>query len=169
VDGKFAYHVNFENFRVDGTTINGQSHAVWTSEGPAAEHELNFIAAHTEDYLVILRNGENFEYTSGFVAAENDEAFAILDGAVEASNSIGDVFNADILEPVIVSYACEAQGTFIPVDGLKFYQYNEKELTVDFGDGECDNIYILRSGDRTITIDLGDKWGDEDDTANSVS
>ena len=132
VEGKFAYHVNFKNFRVDGTTINGESHAVWTSEGPATDHNLNFIAAHTEDYLVILRNGESFEYASGFVAAENDEAFAMLEGAVEASNSKGDEFYFDILEPVIVSYACKEIGTFIPVAGLESWQYNEKAFTVDF-------------------------------------
>ena len=167
-DGNFAYHVNFNNFRVDGTTINGESFALWTSEGPAEEHELNFVAAHTEDYLVILENGESFEYQSEFVAAENDEAFAVLEGKVDASNSLGDEFSYDILEPVIVKYTCVMAGTFIPVDGLESYQYNEKEFTVDFGDGACDNIYIIRKGEVTITVDLGENWGDEDDIANSV-
>ena len=52
-------------------------------------------------------------------------------------------FSIEILERLIYYRACAAEGVLIPLQGKKLIKHGERELTVDYGDGACDNIVSL--------------------------
>ena len=45
----------------------------------------------------------------------------------------------------------------IPVAGVKEVVFGDRTYTIDFGDGECDTIVTITTGDETKTIDLSDR------------
>jgi len=63
-----------------------------------------------------------------------------------------------VKEDLVFKRACRgAKIGRIPVAGVKEVTYGDRMFTIDFGDGECDTIVTITSGDETKTIDLSDR------------
>ena len=75
----------------------------------------------------------------------------IIYGTAEGNHRNGRVFYIEILEPLIYDRECASEGTIIPVEGKKLIKHGEREITVDYGDGTCDNVV-------TITNKNGRTW-----------
>lgn len=67
----------------------------------------------------------------------------IIYGTAQGTLCNGRKFYIEIIEPLIYDRACAAEGVFIPVQGVKFIKHGNRELTIDYGDGTCDNIVTL--------------------------
>jgi hypothetical protein len=67
----------------------------------------------------------------------------IIYGTATGTLRNGRGYTIEILEPLIYRRACAASGVIIPVSGKKLIKHGDRELTVDYGDGTCDNIVIL--------------------------
>lgn len=78
----------------------------------------------------------------------------IVYGTAEGNHRNGRGFYIEILEPLVYSHECAQEGIIIPVDGVKLIKHGEREITVDYGDGECDNFV-------TITNKSGKTWRHE--------
>jgi hypothetical protein len=75
----------------------------------------------------------------------------IIYGTAEGNNRNGRGYNIEILEPLVYEHACAGVGVIIPVSGVKLIKNGDREITVDYGDGLCDNIV-------TITNKNGRSW-----------
>ncbi len=63
-----------------------------------------------------------------------------------------------VLEDLIYKRTCRgARKGRIPVAGVKEVVFGDRKFTIDFGDGECDNIVTITSADGTRTINLSDR------------
>jgi hypothetical protein len=63
-----------------------------------------------------------------------------------------------IKEDLVFKRACRnSKRGRIPVAGVKEVSLGERVYTIDFGDGECDTIITITSGDETRTVDLADR------------
>ena len=67
-------------------------------------------------------------------------------------------FSVEILEPLVYSEACAEEGVIIPVEGVKLIKFGNgrRQLTVDYGDGTCDNVVAITNKDgRTWRYEVG--------------
>ena len=80
----------------------------------------------------------------------------IIYGTAQGTLRNGRSFSIEILERLIYDRSCAALGVIIPVQGKKVIKHGERELTVDYGDGTCDNFVTLtnKSG-QTVRYEVG--------------
>ena len=75
----------------------------------------------------------------------------IIYGTAQGSLCNGRGYVIQILEPLVYDRSCVAEGVFIPVQGVKFIKHGDRELTVDYGDGTCDNtVTLTNKNGRTV-------------------
>ncbi len=67
----------------------------------------------------------------------------IIYGTAEGNHRNGRGYYIEILEPLVYERACAAEGVFIPVKGKKLIKHGNRQITVDYGDGTCDNVVTL--------------------------
>jgi hypothetical protein len=79
----------------------------------------------------------------------------LIDGSAEGTMRNGNLYSIEIIETLVYSRACAAAGVMIPVSGKKLIKHGLREVTVDYGDGTCDNIVTLTNKNgRTITYEI---------------
>lgn len=67
----------------------------------------------------------------------------IVYGTAEGNHRNGRGYFIEIIEPLVYSRECKQQGIIIPVEGVKSIKHGARQITVDYGDGECDNIVVM--------------------------
>jgi hypothetical protein len=78
----------------------------------------------------------------------------IIYGTAEGNNRNGRGYVIQILEPLVYDRSCE--DVFIPVSGKKLIKHGEREITVDYGNGECDNaVVITNKNGRSWRFNVG--------------
>lgn len=78
----------------------------------------------------------------------------IIYGTAEGNNRNGRGYIIRILERLIYDRSCE--DVFIPVSGKKLIKHGEREITVDYGNGECDNtVVITNKNGRSWRFNVG--------------
>lgn len=79
----------------------------------------------------------------------------IIYGTAQGTFRNGRGYSIEILEPLVYSRECAAEGVLIPVSGVKFIKHGNRELTVDYGDGTCDNFVTLTNKNgRTVRYEV---------------
>jgi len=86
------------------------------------------------------------------------------DNAAEGTNRHGTSYTMSITTPLVYKAACVLSSkVFLPVSGVKLFTNvdTEKTMTIDFGDGTCDNTFTVsvEGASRTITA-RNDSSGD---------
>ena len=80
----------------------------------------------------------------------------IIYGTAEGNNRNGRGYIIEILEPLVYDRHCAAEGVIIPVKGKKLIKHGDRQITVDYGDGRCDNIVtLINKNGRTKDITVG--------------
>lgn len=80
----------------------------------------------------------------------------IIYGTAQGALCNGRGYVIEILEPLRYDRSCAAEGVIIPVMGVKFIKHGNRELTVDYGDGACDNVVTLTNKNgRTVRYEVG--------------
>ena len=97
--------------------------ATWP-DGRVATRRLHHIREHE-------RNGSNILMR------------LIIYGTATGTNRNGRGYSIEILEPLVYDRKCASEGVFIPVKGKKLIKHGNRQLTVDYGDGTCDNVVTL--------------------------
>ena len=149
-------------------------------KGPGVEHDMKFTLtgyykADFEGHISYHENGEvdttssyigeNFEkdfqinWADGITAtfASNGtvlfdrNGFDVTDHSFSGVNRHGDSYSGTLVETLVYNYDCQSR---IFIDGSEQIQFNEHSALVDFGNGECDNIFTLYLQGVTLIIDL---------------
>ncbi len=80
----------------------------------------------------------------------------IIYGKAQGAFRNGRGYVIEILERLVYDRSCAAEGVIIPVEGVKFIKHGNRELTVDYGDGTCDNIVTLTNKNgRSVRYEVG--------------
>ena len=78
-----------------------------------------------------------------------------ITGAAEGKNRLGVTYTVSIQEPLLFNRACFRERVFIPVSGIKVITTDTRTITVDYGDGACDNgVTITVDGGEPREVDL---------------
>lgn len=117
-------------------------------------------------YAVHFPEGHEFEIngstTIEWIGGQGDDDHSndvlSMTGAYTGESTRGRKVNFTIVEPVIASFPCRAEGNFLRVDGkteLKISNASRVRVrTVDYGDGDCDGIIVITINNKQLTITL---------------
>lgn len=104
------------------------------------------------DGTVVRRVGESVrEWIKGLdTPLERDDDMIQTTGSIHVESSTGDTYDRLITEPLI-----ELEDCHYPVQGIVQYSLNDSMIAeLNYGDGSCDNLTELTTGDQTIEIEL---------------
>lgn len=151
------WSIEFVDYSINGIAITGLRTVTNISEesSDTLVFEIKMQATITwPDGTVVTRNIHRKRHR---VMHDNN----ILDrlivyGTEEINHRNGRGFYIEILEPLVYSEVCAEEGVIIPVEGVKLIKHGKREVTVDYGDGTCDNIVTLTNKDgRTWRYEVG--------------
>lgn len=136
--------VSFEDYSINGIQVEGTRKITVVS-----------VTDSLTVYEVILTGGQ-LSWPDGRVATRevnrrreherNENNLLdrlIIYGTAHGTFRNGRGYSIEILERLIYRRACAAEGVIIPVSGVKLIKHGDRELTVDYGDGTCDNFVTL--------------------------
>lgn len=138
------WSITFENYMINGIEIEGTREVT--------------VVSVTDSLVVydVTLTGGKITWNDGRVAMrevnrrrehERNENNVldrlIIYGTAQGTFRNGRGYSIEILERLIYRRACAAEGVIIPVSGVKLIKHGDRELTVDYGDGTCDNIVTL--------------------------
>lgn len=77
-----------------------------------------------------------------------------VDGFASGVGRRGQEYSMEITQTLVWKVSCVLERVFLPVEGQKRIVRGTRVFEVDFGDGTCDNIFIVTSNGATATVDL---------------
>lgn len=77
-----------------------------------------------------------------------------VEGSASGANRRSKEYTMNILETLVYKKTCTLEGIYMATEGIKVLETDARELTIDFGDGECDRTVTASvSGiSREITV-----------------
>lgn len=148
-----SWTVTFDNYSVNDIKITGDRSITNVTE--AGSQNLRFS---------IFMQSAGLQWPDGDIATRSVEKYrevelddedviqrVIITGSIEGINRLERTYRIDINESLIYRRPCALTGVFLPVSGVKVISLGEREITVDYGDSECDNI-------MTLTNKAGKTW-----------
>jgi hypothetical protein len=79
----------------------------------------------------------------------------IIYGTAQGTFRNGRGYSIEILERLVYTRTCAAEGVFIPVSGVKLVKKGVRELTIDYGDGTCDNtVTLTNKNGRSVSYEV---------------
>lgn len=153
--------ITFQNYFVNNRKITGTIELKNLNR-----NQEGFITATRRliDYTIHFPNGvtytANGSITREWIEGEGDgdprTNVIRITGSYEGISSRGRSHTIDIVEPVIASFPCRAQGGFLRIAGLREIRWTGQQQarirTVYYGDGSCDNKIEVTVNGRSFTI-----------------
>ena len=151
-----VHTITFDGYYVNDNHIEGSKTV--TNIGPDAQGRIQY--AITESIKITMANGKYFERSSsrtrtwvkGYdTPTKADDEYKIT-GTNTTSNSKGYGFNAEITTPLLVSADCDnikaGIAVLVPKNPVK------PQISIDFGDGTCDDLATVTINGKTHIIHL---------------
>ena len=143
--------VTFEEFFIDDVKVEG----VRTHTNTAESRDDN-------PQFAITLSGGKLTFTDGTVASREVDKLrtwiratnplddeVTMEGIASGARRDGVTYSMEILEPIVYKRDCRRARVFVPVAGVKQITSGENVMSIDYGDGTCDNI-------ATVTVNGGE-------------
>jgi hypothetical protein len=120
------------------------------------------------DLTITYPNGERVVFNGSRIrewlaGAGDDDRFNNIyriTGSVQGRWTTGRTFTHEIVEPIIADWSCAAKGNFARVAGVvevtRLGGYKDRKRTVNYGDGDCDNVIVITTFRRTYSLTILD-------------
>jgi len=155
--------ITFENYKVNDAQIEGKIKVSGFSRNSEG-----FLTSTRElvDFKVTFKDGSSFTLngstTRELIEGEDDQIVnnekIRVTGGHNGVSSTGRTFSRVIVEPIIASFACAAEGKFIRVQGTQEITVTNsvvaKTRTIDYGNGDCDNEISIIINGKSYTISI---------------
>ncbi len=147
-----------ENFAIDGRQIEGtrtvENVSPTLNDNPVFHITLTGGKITFLDGTVATREVDRMRRWVRAANPINDE-YHILEGSTaNGVNREGLTYEVTVLETLIYKRNCREGRRFIPVAGVKEIKKGDDVITIDFGDGECDNLVTINFNGRIVTIEI---------------
>ena len=151
-EGSFR-QVTFEDFFVDSTQIEG-TRTITVTEVDTVENTVTFD---------ITLEGGKLTFGDGTTATRESrksrtwfrgQGFATVIGSANGVTREGENYTVEITEELVFRRACWNPGVFVPVSGVKEYTVGEVTSIIDYGEGDCDNVATVTTGDSVEEVEL---------------
>ena len=154
VPGAFR-SVTFENFSIDDVKVEGTRTITNISESLEDNLTFNVVVEGGKltfaDETTIERTVDHIRTWMRANNPINDEA--TLEGSASGKRRDGTSYSVEIIEPLLFKRECRPAAA-LPVSGIKEITWDDSVMTVDFGDGTCDNLVDVTMDGVTETIEV---------------
>lgn len=166
-DNDFVIDYTLENYTYNDIVVTGSAQAIYDFENEAG----NLVYAYESDFVFSWPDGleatDNSSYSTETLFESDDETFFnfynLVTGSGETTFSNGDSYTFQITEPLRSEPRCRYY-----VSGVVVSTQNSETVTLDYGEGECDDRALETDGDgNTTEIDLDEIGEDDDDDTDS--
>lgn len=152
-----SWTVRFEDHFLNDIAVDGVRTVTNITESTDANQRFSVVL---EEGTLVFPNGDvATRRVNRIRELERDEnnilKRLIIYGTAEGNNRHGRGYNIEILEPLVYSRDCAGEGVIIPVSGVKKVTHGARQITIDYGDGECDNtVTITNKNGRSWSYDV---------------
>ncbi len=89
------------------------------------------------------------------VSLTGDEYQASVTGSGEGVSREGVPYDTNIVDPLIFTQSCLESGVWVPNSGVLAFRYQNTDVSVDYGLGNCDKLITINypGGIKEITLD----------------
>ena len=161
-DRKFvpgAVHtMTFENFYIDGKMVEGTRTRTNISEG---ENDNLKFSVVLEDGSITWEDGTYSTRAATWETTRIRTPNPINDERIRTGNASGMtrekvIYTVTITKPIVWKRGClQSVRVMIPVEGTKVKEFEDgKAITIDYGDGTCDNLVTITKDGATETVEL---------------
>lgn len=145
--------VTYDNFSIDTVKIEGTSLISVNKGNETFRNYTSDLTIELNETAVITRSSvRTWTWIEGMETTEDQTDDVIqIEGTVNASNSDGDTYKKEIVEPLVRERDCR----FI-VSGIVKVTLNDQLIsTLDYGNGDCDAVAVMTGlNGETTEIDL---------------
>jgi hypothetical protein len=149
----YSRMVTYSDFGIDTITIAGTSLITVDRENAAFRNYKSDLTITLDNGNVISRSSERiWTWIVGLETTEDQTDDVInIDGVVTASNSNGDMYKKEIVDPLVRLGDCR----YIVSGVVEFTLNNQLISTFDYGDGTCDAVATMTTlGSDPVEVDL---------------
>lgn len=178
----YAYlsKANYDNYGGRYTTV--EDTVEWVYDGASYYSGSGYYNSATntyggeytsEDSSEYVYNGQSSSYNGTCRSTFDHTKWVVRESDYEYSND-DNYYHATVLSPLVWSYTCQNRFTdgiaqpladspyvFTYVSGKEIVIYRQNgedgSFTIDYGNGECDNIIYITENGVTAKVDLGDQ------------
>lgn len=145
--------VTYDNFTCDGISVTGTCSKTRTNETQRVFSEICDLTITLEDGTIIERNAERKKTWTSGTDTEFDPSDDVIEitGIVQVSDSKGNEYTKKITSPLIRTGECK----FITKGIIEFSSKGVVFVTINYGNGECDNLATKTKDGVTTEITLG--------------
>jgi len=146
--GDFSYTLTFDGYKVNDYGLGG---SITVSNLALKENGFSFNVI-VNDGMVNCPDGKqiNYEQDLNYNFTVNENVEILITGSSTGTGKEGVSYIADIKEPLLVIGGCDHA-----VSGSFEATFNGRPaVTVDYGDGTCDNKATASRGDQSTTFEL---------------
>jgi len=148
--------VTFENFSIDGVIMEGirTMTNVSDTEGDFPKFNITLIGGKLtfRDGTIATREADRTRTWMRASNPINDES--TMEGTSSGVDREGVAYSSVITTALLYKRSCRASGTFIAVQGVRDVTKGERAVSIDYGDGTCDNIITISEGGRSVDVDI---------------
>lgn len=122
------------------------------AESPVISYEYEMISTVVSEgsTMEMVRNfSESKVWVSGFTTPEIEDDIFYLSGGGSLTVNGETRFDRQIVEDLLIDRTC-----MFPLEGVIEISKGEETMTIDYGDGECDNLATVTKGDEVEEIEL---------------
>ncbi len=147
--------VTFEDFYIDDVRVEGtrriENISGTTDDAPKFQITITGGKLTFADGTTVTRD---VDHIRTWYRADNPlNDYVTLEGNASGTRRDGISYTVEIIEELVFMRNCRTKG-FIPVSGVKQITGGEHEITIDYGDGSCDNLVDVTVDGVTETIEL---------------
>jgi hypothetical protein len=185
--------VIYESYYSYGVKMNGMSEYSFTSDGYSSfstgDKEIsndstvtvspvlfNWSGSSTghEELTMVTDDGASYYYLSDYSNKWDSASYTVLEGAYYCKNE-SDEFNSEydytVTKPLVTRYTCV--NSWVPVSGVEIISNKENDNTssysVDYGNGDCDNLALLTENGKTSVVDFSKIYYEKVDSSGTSS
>ncbi len=153
IDVTFQPDFTYKGISIVGTKKYNRTFNQQTIQ-PKLVVDINFVAKFPNSNVTYTRTGyRTFEYKQGFqtLDVQTDDRIEIT-GSWSTTSSDGKKSNCEITSPLYVDLSCVK---YPIVKGTAKFSKDATNATLDYGNGDCDNLAVLSVSGLTFNIAVG--------------
>jgi hypothetical protein len=153
----FTKTIEFQNFYMDGNLIEGKRTISTTLTGLTLSQRVvieNGRVTLTDGVVISFEEDKTRTLTQGLLTPTDfsDDVWEIT-GSSSGVNYNQVAYSMMITKPIVRNASCK-----FAVSGTKVFTAKGHTATLDYGNGTCDKIATVTSGNLTKEIEIGKRW-----------